>query len=121
MNNNLLKIFTAVFCASTLVGIFWTENYDLIGLLIGFQTGIINVEWSFKDARKAMGRDQRAAVKTYYKSLFFRLVMITSVFAVVAKFQPKWLFYIAIGMIVGIVIPIIFLRQQLRYRKGGEK
>lgn len=114
INNKLFIILTGFFCIAILMGIFVTKNYSLIGLLIGFQTGIINVKWLFRDARKAMDKDQRAALKTYYKSLMFRLILITLVFAIVAKLQPEWLYYVAIGMTVGIVIPIIIVRHQLR-------
>ncbi len=119
-NSRFIQILTVILCITVLIVIWRTEFYPLVGLLIGYYTGIINVKWLLRDARKAMDKDKKAALKTYYKSLVFRLVIITLVFAVVAKFQPEWLYYVAIGMMIGIVIPIIVARHQLRKMKGGE-
>lgn len=120
-NSRFIQLVTVIFCITVLIVIWRTEYYPLIGLLIGYYAGIINVKWLLRDARKAVDKDQKAALKTYYKSLFFRLVLITAVFAVVAKFQPGWLTYVAIGMVIGIVIPIAVARLQFSKTKGGEK
>lgn len=120
-NNRFIQALTVILCISVLIVIWQTEYFPLIGLLIGYYTGIINVKWLLRDARKAVDKDQKAALKTYYKSLLFRLVLIIVVFAIVAKFQPQWLYCVAVGMVIGIVIPIAVARQQLRKTKGGEK
>ncbi|MCM1565900.1 MAG: ATP synthase subunit I [Dehalobacter sp. 4CP] len=119
-NSRFIQILTVILCITVLIVIWRADFYPLVGLLIGYYTGIINVKWLLRDARKAMDKDKKAALKTYYKSLVFRLVIITLVFAVVAKFQPDWLNYVAIGMMTGIVIPIIVARHQLTKTKGGE-
>jgi hypothetical protein len=121
MSNRIIIILGG--CGSSIIflAIFWTNNYSLLGLLLGFITGIVNTQWLFRDSKKALNRELSGALKIYYISLFSRLGMITLVVATVARFRPEWLFYLAIGMVAGIIIPLILTIIKQVFLKGGEQ
>ncbi|MGI6451480.1 MAG: ATP synthase subunit I [Desulfitobacteriia bacterium] len=101
------------------LGIAFTENYSWYGFLIGFSAGLFNILWLFRDAAKAIDQDLSMALRIYYKSLFSRLGMITLVVATIGRFQPEWLFSLALGIAGGVIIPLIIaIRNQLRSGRG---
>jgi hypothetical protein len=119
MSSRAVIIFLGFSSAVIFIGIAFTNNYGLLGILAGIIAGLINIQWLFKDARKAIDQDLYMALKIYYKSLFSRLGMITLVVATIGRFKPEWLFYLAVGIAVGVIIPLILaIRQQLMRGRG---
>ncbi|HHV64462.1 MAG TPA: ATP synthase subunit I [Peptococcaceae bacterium] len=101
------------------LGIALTANYVWYGFLIGFSAGLFNILWLFRDASKAIHQDLPMALRIYYKSLFSRLGMITLVVATIGRFQPEWLFSLALGIAGGVIIPLIIaISNQLRSGRG---
>jgi len=119
MNNRVINVLTGIFWAIVLIAIFITNNYALIGLLIGFQTGIINVQWLFRDISKALDMELSTALKKYHFSLLSRLGMITLVVAVISRFQPEWLYFFVWGIAMGIITPMILtIMQKIKRGRG---
>jgi len=119
MNNRTTSLLTTVLTLVIILGIYFTNNVNLLGILAGFLTGVFNVQWLFKDANKAIDQELSTAVKIYYKGLFSRLGMVTLVVVMVWRFQPDWLFYLALGIAGGIIIPLILeIRQQFLHGRG---
>ncbi|NLM21225.1 MAG: ATP synthase subunit I [Peptococcaceae bacterium] len=102
-----------------LLGTVFSGNNNLLGLLIGYVTGIINIQWLFRDANQVIERDIKQALKKYYISLYSRLGMITMVVVMVAKFRPERLYFLVIGIIAGIFIPLVVIVYHYLKREGG--
>lgn len=117
---NRTIIVVAGFVASVIfLGIFFTGNYSLIGLLIGFGTGLFNIQWLFRDADKAINEELKEALKIYHKSLFSRLGMVTLVVAAIGRFRPDWLIFLVLGIAGGIIIPLLLIiRQKIKRERG---
>lgn len=119
MNSRAVIILLGTLSSALFLGISLTNNYALLGILIGFLTGLFNIQWLFRDANKALDQELYVALKIYNKSLFSRLGMVTLVVATIGRFRPEWLFYLAVGIAVGIIIPLISaIRQQLMRGRG---
>ncbi len=119
MNSRTAFTLSAAVTSVILIGISFTNNYAFWGILIGFFTGLVNIQWLFRDSQKAIEKDLYDALKIYYKSLFSRLGMVTLVVATLGRFRPEWLFYLALGITVGVIIPLILaIRQQLIRGRG---
>lgn len=119
MNNRTVIILAGYTSAVFFLIIFFTSNYLLLGCIIGFLTGLFNILWLFRDAKRALDKELREALIIYHKSLFSRLGMVTLVVATIGRFRPEWLFYLALGIAAGVIIPMILaIRQQLRDGRG---
>jgi hypothetical protein len=100
-------------------GVFLTGNDALLGLLAGFATGLFYILWLFRAARKTAGTELSGALRSYRKNFFFRLGVVTFIVAVIGGFHQDWLFYLVIGIAVGVIIPLIMaIRQQLQKERG---
>lgn len=119
MSKRVLTILGGYSASAILLVVYITNNYQFLGVLIGFITGLINIQWLFRDASKVIDKDIRGALRTYYLSLFSRLGMITMVVAAVVKYRPEWLPYYAGGIAAGILIPLIIALIQQRTHERG--
>lgn len=100
-------------------GIFFTGNDSLVGILVGFSAGLLNHQWLYRDANKALDKELEVALAIYYKSLFSRLGMITLIVVAIWRFRPEWLFCLAVGIAGGVIIPLVLsIRQQLLRGRG---
>lgn len=119
MSNRLAIILVSLISSGILLGIFFTNNYNLFGLLLGFITGLINIQWLFRDTKKVIDEEKFVALRIYSKSLFSRLGMVTLVVATVGRFRPEWLLFLALGIAGGIIISLILsIRQQIMHGRG---
>lgn len=119
MSNRLAIILVGVTSSGILLGIFFTSNYNLFGLLLGFMTGLINIQWLSRDTKKVIDEEKFVALRIYSKSLFSRLGMVTLVVATVGRFRPDWLLFLALGIAGGIIISLILsIRQQIMHGRG---
>ncbi len=119
MKNRTVLILLGFFSSAIFLGIYFTKNYSLLGALIGFSAGLFNIQWLFWDANKAIDKDIYSAVRIYRKSLFSRLGMVTLVVATVGRFRSDWLFFLALGIAVGIIIPLILAIKHQIYDGRG--
>ncbi|RNC28883.1 MAG: hypothetical protein AWM53_01070 [Candidatus Dichloromethanomonas elyunquensis] len=119
MSNRTVIALLGLFSAVIFVGISITSQYALLGILAGFITGLVNIQWLFQDAQKAVEQELHEALKAYHKSLFSRLGMVTLVVAITGRFRPEWLFSLVLGIAAGVIIPLIIaIRQQLKNGRG---
>ncbi|UWG97188.1 ATP synthase subunit I [Dehalobacter sp. DCM] len=119
MSKRVFTILAGYVSSATLLVVYFTDKYQILGILIGFLTGLINIQWLFRDSRKVIDKDINGALRTYYLSLFSRLGMITMVVAIIFRFKPEWLPYFAGGIAAGILIPLsIALIQQRIHGRG---
>lgn len=119
MNNRTVIIVLGFVSTVIFMGIFFTGNDALIAILLGFCTGLFNIQWLFRDADRALDKELYVALRIYYKSLFSRLGMVTLVVATIGRFRPDWLFYLALGIAGGVIIPLIIaIRQQFMHGRG---
>ena len=103
----------------TLIGILFTKDSKYFGILLGFITGIVNIQWLFRDSKKVINQAKSVALRIYFRSLFARLGMITLIVAAVIRFQPDWLLLLVLGIALGITIPLILsIRQQYLNGRG---
>jgi nicotinamide riboside transporter PnuC len=119
MKNRTALVLMGLVSSIIFFGISFTKNYALLGALIGFGAGLFNIQWLFWDANKALDQDIYAAVRIYRKSLFSRLGMVTLVVATVGRFRPDWLFFLALGIAAGIIIPLILAIKHQIYDGRG--
>ena len=119
MSNRSVVVLGGLISSAVFIAIFFTNNYALLAFLIGFITGLINIQWLFREADRAMDEELAAAIKRYKKSLFARLGMVTLVVAIVGKIKIEWLFLLTLGIAVGVIIPLILaIREQLMRGRG---
>lgn len=121
MNNRMLVILGGYVTSSIFLITYFTANYSFLGSLLGFLTGLFNFQWLFIDSKKALNKDLTGALKIYYKSLFSRLGMVTLVVATVGRFRPEWLFYLALGIAAGIIMPLMLVIFKNFLLRGGER
>jgi hypothetical protein len=119
MNNRVLTIITGFPVSVILFAAALSGRHELLGLLIGYITGIVNIQWLFRDTNKVIEKDVKAALRKYYISLFSRLGMITMVVVIASRFLPGWMYFLAIGIIAGVFLPLAaIITQQIRRERG---
>ncbi|NLL53041.1 MAG: ATP synthase subunit I [Peptococcaceae bacterium] len=119
MDNRTLTIVLGFPLSVILLGTVFSGNNNLLGLLLGYVTGIVNIQWLFRDIKQVAERDIKQALKKYYISLYSRLGMVTLVVVTIAKFRSEKLIFLIIGIIAGIFIPLIVIVYQYLRREGG--
>lgn len=112
-------ILSGIVSTATLLGVSFTGSVGLLGIIIGFFTGLVNIQWLFWDAGKAIDKELHVALRIYYRSLFSRLGMVTLVVAAIGRYRNEWLFFLVVGIAVGTIIPLILaIRQELVRGRG---
>ena len=119
MNNRTVIILIGFPVSAIFLGAAIFAKSELLGLLIGYITGVVNIQWLFRDTNKVIERHLKAALRKYYISLFSRLGMVTMVVVIVAKFRPEWLYLFVVGIIAGVFLPlVVIIRQYIRRERG---
>lgn len=119
MSSRIAILVLSLVSSLVFFSVFFTGNYDLLGILAGFVTGLGYYLWLARDAKKAYDKELAVALKIYYKSFFSRLGMVTLVVAAIGRYMPQWLLYLALGIAGGIIIPLIAaIKEQLRSERG---
>jgi membrane protein YqaA with SNARE-associated domain len=89
-----------------LLGIAFTGKDNLLGALLGYWFGMVNTQWLHRDTRRSMDDDVLTAIKRMRRSYYARLGMITLVVAAVGRYQADWLFTLALGIALGLVVSL---------------
>lgn len=119
IRNRITLILISFVSIIILIGIFFTKDSKYFGILLGFITGLVNIQWLFRDSKKVINQAKSAALRIYFRSLFSRLGMITLIVAAVIRFQSDWLLQLVLGIALGIIIPLIIsIRQQYLNGRG---
>jgi Ca2+/Na+ antiporter len=94
------------------LGAAFTGNHNLLGFLIGYATGILNIQWLHKNSKKVIENEQRVALRHYYLNFASRLGMITLVTVMLYVFRPQWLYLFAYGIALAILIAVVLMIRQ---------
>lgn len=120
MNKNSLVAFWSG-TACILLGVAVTGYQNLLGSLIGYWTGFGYTMWVYRDTLASSELDIRPAIAKMRRSFFSRLGVVTLVVIAVARFQERWLFSLAIGIAVGVIVSFITVAIHRIGLERGEK
>jgi hypothetical protein len=120
MNRRQVFVTEALVLALTLVLISLSGDTNFGGFFAGYTAGIGNHLLWARDARRVGEMSLERAVIEYIKGLFTRLALITIVVAFVWRVAPGWVFALAGGIALGVVIPLVLVVRRELTKKGGE-
>lgn len=96
-----------------------THKYSLLGVLLGYWTGFLYSQWIYKDTQSSAELDVPAAIRRLRRSFFARLGFVTLVVAVVGRYQKSWLFNLALGLALGLVVSLfVGVKEFMKSGKG---
>lgn len=96
-----------------------THKNSLLGALLGYWTGFLYSQWLYKDTQGSAELDVPAAIRRLRRSFFARLGFVTLVVAVVGRYQKSWLFNLAIGLALGLLVSLfVGIKEFLRAERG---
>lgn len=98
---SLLVGTSAIFIAIALTG-----ESNLLGAVLGYWIGFLYTNWLHRDTLRSVDNDVFTAIKRMRRSFFARLGMITFVVAAVGRYQSNWLFTLALGIALGLVVSL---------------
>ncbi|AGA70831.1 hypothetical protein Desdi_3445 [Desulfitobacterium dichloroeliminans LMG P-21439] len=102
-----------------LMGIAVTGNANLFGAILGYGFGFLYTLLLHRDTLRSVDDEVFVAVNRMRRSFFARLGMVTLAVVAVGRFQPDWLFPLALGIPLGLVVSLITsLKQITKYGKG---
>ncbi len=105
--------------STLLLGVAFTGKTNLFGALLGYWLGFAYTEWLRRDTLRSVEEEVSTAIKRMRRSFSARLGMITLVVAAVWRFRADWLFTLALGIALGLVISLfVGLKQITKSRKG---
>lgn len=119
VKNNFIAFWSGTACI--LLGIAISGQQSYFGSLIGYWVGFGYVIWIQVVSKLSSGLDIHAAIKRMRRSLLERLGVVTLVVAVVARFQPSWLFSLAIGIVAGVILSFIIVATSMNNGERGDK
>ena len=107
--------------ACILLGIAISGRQSYLGSLVGYWVGFGYIIWIYRETQRSSELEIRSALKRMRRSLLARLCMVTLVVVTVARFQASWLFSLAIGIAVGMVIFFIIVAINKFNEERGDK
>ena len=107
--------------ACLLLGMAVTGQTYWLGTLIGYWAGFGNALWVYRDVLISSELDLKSALRRMRLSFFSRLGMITLVVIAVARLHKQWLFGLALGIAVGVIVSFITVAIQRTRGERGEK
>ncbi len=102
-----------------LMGVAFTGNTIFYGVLLGYILSFVNILWLHRDTLRSVDAEIFVAVQRMRRSLFARLGLVTLVVVALERFQPQWLYPLAIGIALGLVVFLTAtIKDILNSRKG---
>lgn len=96
-----------------------THNNSFLGAIVGYWTGFLFTLWLYKNTQSSLKLELSMAIRRMRRSFFARLGFVTLVVAVVGRYQKSWLFSLAIGIALGLVVSfIIGIKEYLQAERG---
>jgi len=120
MSSRALTIVLGFAVCIVFLGAALTKNYNFLGVLVGFLTGLFYIQWLYRDVAKSIDKDIKAALRSYRVSLLSRLGMVTMVAAIICRFKPAWIYYFIPGIIAGVLLSLVIVIREKQNAKGGE-
>lgn len=99
--------------SALLLGVAYTGKANLLGALLGYWLGFAYTEWLHRDTLRSVDEEVFVAIKRMRRSFFARLGMITLVVVAVWRFRADWLFTLALGIALGLVVSLFLGLKQI--------
>ncbi len=119
VKKNLLAFGIGTVCI--FLGIVISGQHSYYGGLLGFWVGYGYVIWVQLTSKRSSGLDIHAAIKKMRRSIMARLGVVVLVVVAVARFQPSWLFSLALGIAAGVVLSFIIVAIIMINAERGDK
>ncbi|HBV86718.1 hypothetical protein [Desulfosporosinus sp.] len=119
IRSSFIALFSGTACI--LLGIAFTGEQAFFGSLLGYWVGFGYTLWFYREVLNSTELDIQSAIKRMRKNLMNRLGMVTLIVVAVARFQPSWLFSLALGIVTGVIISFIIVAIQKNYGERGDK
>ncbi|AHF08275.1 hypothetical protein [Desulfitobacterium metallireducens] len=84
-----------------------THNEGLLGAIVGYWTSFLYTQWLYKNTQRNVELEISMAIRQMRRSFFARLGFVTLVVAAVGRYQKEWLFSLALGFALGLVVSLI--------------
>lgn len=97
-----------------------THEFRLLGTLLGYWLVFFYIQWLQKVARSCLKLDVSVAIQRMRRSFFARLGFVTCVVAIVGRFQENWLFSMALGLALGLMVFLISDVMDYFHKERGE-
>lgn len=96
-------------------------NQDFYGVLIGYWMGFGYTVWIHWESVRSSELETKLALRRMRRGFLGRLGMVTLVVVAVARFQADWLFHLALGIAIGVILSIITVAIHMFRGEGGDK
>lgn len=85
-----------------------THNNSLMGAVLGYWIGFLYTQWLHRDAKSSVKLDISAAVHRLRRSFLTRLGFVTLMVVIVGRYFKSWLFSLALGIALGLIVSFVF-------------
>jgi hypothetical protein len=120
----MIKNSIIVLCSGTaliLLGIAISGQQSYLGSLIGYWAGFGYIIWIHLETQRSSELEIGLALKRMRRGLLSRLGMITLAVAAVARFRESWLFSLAVGIAIGVIVSFITAAIHTIHGERGDK
>lgn len=100
--------------------VFLARNNSLIGAILGYWIGFLYTQWLHRDAQSSIKLDVSEAVQRLRRSFLKRLGFVTLMVAVVGRYYKSWLFSLALGIALGLIVSLVFGVIEFIKKERGE-
>lgn len=96
-----------------------THNNSLLGAILGYWTGFLYTQWLYKKTQSSVKLEISIAIRQMRRDFFTRLGFVTLVVAAIGRYQETWLFSLAMGIALGLVVFLILgIREFVKAERG---
>lgn len=119
IKNSIIAFWSGTACI--LLGIAISGQQTYLGSLLGYWVGFSYMIWIYRETERSSELDIRLAISRMRRGLMARLGMVTLVVVAVARFQPSWLFSLAMGIATGVIVSFITVAIHKINEERGDK
>ncbi|HVJ49215.1 hypothetical protein [Desulfitobacterium sp.] len=95
-----------------------THKSSILGAVLGYWIGFWYTQSLYKDTQSSAELEVSLAIRRMRRGFFGRLGFVTLVVAAVGRYQKSWLFSLAIGIALGLVVSLFIELKE--FVKSGE-
>lgn len=107
--------------ALILIGVNFLGNQALYGALIGYWVGFVYTEWIYRETVRSSRMELKQALRRVRWGTLGRFGAVTIIVIAVARFHKDWLFFMAVGIAIGMILSIITVAIHMIRNEGGDK
>lgn len=119
IRSSLIALFSGTACI--LFGVALTGRQAFLGSLIGYWAGFGYTMWIHRETQRSTEVDIHTALIRMRRSLLARLGMVTLVVVAVARLHSNWLFGLALGIAIGVIVSFITVAIHRLHGERGDK